>query len=182
MKIKRDLFYLAIIVILIGACAQVYYDFRYKPAAQRRVEVLYNADRELNKELIRLTQDADQFVYFGVYTFTRADLQDALLAAKYRGLEVVGIMDKDQSVKIEQQKDIIKQLRDRGIPVYEQDHSAIMHLKVLVTDKAYASGSYNWTAAATNLNDEVLEIGYDETIRKQYQNVMEEVFERYKDK
>jgi len=48
-----------------------------------------------------------------------------------------------------------------------------------VTEKAYASGSFNWTAAATNLNDEVLEIGYDEAVRQKYQNILEEIFKKY---
>jgi phosphatidylserine/phosphatidylglycerophosphate/cardiolipin synthase-like enzyme len=55
-----------------------------------------------------------------------------------------------------------------------------MHTKVLVTDKAYASGSYNWTAAATNINDEILEVGQDETIRQEYQTILEEMFDKYK--
>jgi phosphatidylserine/phosphatidylglycerophosphate/cardiolipin synthase-like enzyme len=52
-------------------------------------------------------------------------------------------------------------------------------MKAVVTDKAYASGSFNWTSAATNLNDEVLEVGRDENIRKQYQHILEELFSRY---
>ena len=54
-----------------------------------------------------------------------------------------------------------------------------MHLKALVTDKAYLSGSYNWTSAATNLNDEILEIGRDENIRKKYHDILEEIFNKY---
>jgi phosphatidylserine/phosphatidylglycerophosphate/cardiolipin synthase-like enzyme len=60
-----------------------------------------------------------------------------------------------------------------------QDHRGIMHTKVLVTDKAYASGSYNWTAAATDLNDEMLEVGQDAAIRQEYQNILEEMFKKY---
>ena len=107
------------------------------------------------------------------------DIKDALLAAKYRGLEVKGITDRKQVAEVDQQKQIIKELREAGIPVFEQDHMGIMHTKLMVTDKAYASGSYNWTAAATNLNDEVLEVGKDESIRKQYLNIFNELWARY---
>lgn len=176
----KEKLYIAVIVLLIALCAQFYYTFRYKPAADREIQVYYNQDRELNKEIINLTREADKFVYFAIYTFTRYDIKDALLAAKYRGLEVKGIADRNQNADIEIQTKIIKELREAGIPVLEQDHSAIMHLKTLVTDKAYASGSFNWTAAATNLNDEVLEVGRDENIRKQYQNILGELFNKYK--
>jgi phosphatidylserine/phosphatidylglycerophosphate/cardiolipin synthase-like enzyme len=179
MKNKKDLIYLIVIVILLGITGQAYYSHRIKPQQERQVKVYYNQDKELNKEIIKLTQDADKFVYFAVYTFTREDIKNAILAAKYRGLTVIGISDKNQYKALESQRKVINDLREAGIPVYEQDHLAIMHLKVLVTDKAYASGSFNWTSAATNLNDEVLEVGQDNSIRSQYQKVLEGLFKKY---
>ena len=173
----KEKIYLLIIALLIAACAQFYYTYRYQPAHE--IQVYYNQDRELNKEIINVIRDADEFVYFAIYTFTRFDIKEALLAAKYRGLKVVGIADRDQYEKVELQKKIVNELRKAEIQVYEQDHSAIMHLKTVVTEKSYASGSFNWTSSATNLNDEVLEVGQDENIRKQYQNVLEELFRRY---
>jgi phosphatidylserine/phosphatidylglycerophosphate/cardiolipin synthase-like enzyme len=177
-KPKRDLFYIIVIVLLIAACAQFYYDRSYQPTHD--VRVMYNRDVEMNKEVVSVIRDANQFVYFAIYTFTRQDIKDALLAAKTKGLVVEGITDRDQSHKIEEQKKIIAELRQAGIPVLEQDHSAIMHLKTVVTEKGYASGSFNWTSSATNLNDEILEVGTDESIRQQYQKVLENIFDRYK--
>ena len=112
-------------------------------------------------------------------TFTREDIRDALLAAKYRGLDVRGLVDKKQSGSIDSQKAIVKSLEDAGIPLAYNDHNYIMHLKTVVTDKAYVSGSYNWTAAATNLNDEIIEIGKDEDVRKQYEQVIKSIIEKY---
>jgi phosphatidylserine/phosphatidylglycerophosphate/cardiolipin synthase-like enzyme len=181
MHSKKDLIYIIIITLLLAAVGQLYYSYRYIPNTQRQVDIYYNQNRELNREIIKLTQDADEYIYFAVYTFTRNDIKDALLAANYRKVKIVGLIDKEQSAKIESQGKIVKELRDAGIPIYEQDHSAIMHLKTIVTEKAYASGSYNWTAAATNLNDEVLEVGRDEELRKKYEAVLLELFRRYKD-
>ena len=177
MKNKKDLIYLSAIIFLIALCGQFYYSFHYIPAHQ--INVYYNQDHALNDEIINQIRDADQFVYFAVYTFTRQDIKEALLAAKYRGLTVVGITDKDQYSQAPGQKQLIDELRDADIPVYEQDHSGIMHMKALVTEKAYASGSYNWTTAATNINDEVLEVGRDPNIRQSYQDILEELFKRY---
>ena len=177
MKINKDSIYLAVIIILIAACGQFYFSYQYRPAHQ--IEVYYNQDHALNLEVINTIRDADKFVYLAIYTFTRQDIKDTLLAAKYRGLEVVGIADRNQYAAIASQKSIINELRKAGIPVYEQDHSAIMHLKAVVTEKAYISGSFNWTASATNLNDEVLEVGQDEATRKKYEKIMLGLFERY---
>jgi phosphatidylserine/phosphatidylglycerophosphate/cardiolipin synthase-like enzyme len=181
MKLSRDFIYIVIIAILLAALGQLIYSYKYTPAKERAVQVFYNQDIQANRKIIETIQDADKFVYFAVYTFTRTDIKDALLGAKHRGLEVRGITDRDQIEKIDLQEKIIKELRDAGIPVATQDHAAIMHLKTVVTDKGYVSGSYNWTAAATSLNDEVIEVGRDESIRKQYQSVLEELLQKYQD-
>ena len=175
----KEKIYLAVIILLIGLCAQFYYTYHYEPAHQ--INVYYNQDHPLNTEVINQIENADKFVYFSVYTFTRQDIKDALLAAKYRGLTVVGLTDTQQYETAAGQKDLIDSLRKAGIPVYEQNHAGIMHTKVLVTDKAYASGSYNWTSSATNINDEVLEVGSDQGIRSQYQGILEEMFNKYKE-
>jgi phosphatidylserine/phosphatidylglycerophosphate/cardiolipin synthase-like enzyme len=173
----KEKIYIGVIILLIATSAQFYYSYRYQPAHQ--IEVYYNQEHALNLEVINAIRDADKFVYFAVYTFTRQDIKEALLAAKYRGLDVVGITDRNQYTAASGQKGIVDELRKAGVPVYVQDHTAIMHMKALVTEKAYLSGSFNWTSAATNLNDEVLEVGHDEGIRQQYQNILQELFKRY---
>jgi phosphatidylserine/phosphatidylglycerophosphate/cardiolipin synthase-like enzyme len=182
MRNKKELIYLAVIIILIGLCGQFWYSYKFIPSQERDVKVYYNQDHELNKEIIQLTRDADKFVYFAVYTFTRQDIKEALLAAKYRGLDVRGITDRDQYNQLDSQKKLIDDLRKAGIPVSVQDHLGIMHLKVIVTDKGYASGSYNWTSAATNLNDEVLEVGHDEKLRASFQAILEKLLNLYQAK
>ncbi|MDR3642075.1 MAG: phospholipase D-like domain-containing protein [Candidatus Doudnabacteria bacterium] len=177
MKNKKDTIFIAAIIILVALCAQFYYTYRYLPHHQ--IEVYYNQDRPLNLEVINAVKDADKFVYFAVYTFTRQDIASAILGAKYRGLDVVGITDRNQYQAASGQKELINSLRNAGIPVYEQDGSGIMHIKALVTEKGYLSGSYNWTTAATDINDEVLEVGADPEIRLKYQNILEELFKKY---
>jgi phosphatidylserine/phosphatidylglycerophosphate/cardiolipin synthase-like enzyme len=175
----RDAVYLIVIALLVALCAQFYYTYHYKPAKEREVRVYYNHDIQANTEVVNAIQDADQFVYFAIYTFTRADIRDAILAAKYRGLEIKGIMDKNQSKSVDAQKEIVSELQKAGIPIVFNDHSYIMHLKTIVTDKSYVSGSYNWTAAATDSNDEIIEIGHDEELRIQYQKTLEEIIDKY---
>ena len=175
---SKEKLYIVIIVLLIAACGQFYYSYRYLPAHQ--IQVYYNQEHQLNKEIIDIIRDADEYVYFAIYTFTRFDIKDALLGAKYRGVKIAGVTDRNQVASIEQQKKIVEELRQAGIPVYEHDHSAIMHLKTVVSEKAYASGSFNWTSAGTNLNDEILEVGKDENIRKQYQQILEKLIEKYR--
>jgi phosphatidylserine/phosphatidylglycerophosphate/cardiolipin synthase-like enzyme len=177
MKLNKEAVYLGLIIILIALCGQFYYSFKWKPA--RDIQVYYNRDIRTSDKIVKMIQEADQFVYFAIYTFTLPEIKDALLGAKYRGLDVRGLTDANQTAQIENQRKLISELREAGIPVAVQSHSAIMHLKTLVTDKGYISGSYNWTKAATEDNDEIIEVGIDNHIREQYQNILENLFRRY---
>jgi phosphatidylserine/phosphatidylglycerophosphate/cardiolipin synthase-like enzyme len=179
MKINREGLYLLAIIILLGVCGQFYYSYHYRPIKEREINVYYNQNIKANEKIIQAIQNADEYVYFAIYTFTRSDIKDALLGAKHRGLIVEGLTDKNQLQQSEQQEKIIKELREAGIPLAVQNHSGLMHIKTLVTEKAYISGSYNWTTAATETNDEILEIGYDPTIRRQYEKTIKEVLDKY---
>lgn len=176
---RREILYLIAVVVLVGLCGQFYYSYHYRPIKDRDIQAYYNREIEANQKIIHEIQSADKFVYFAIYTFTRNDIKDALLGAKHRGLDVRGLTDSGQRAQIDIQKKIIKELRDADIPVAEQSHSALMHIKTLVTEKVYVTGSYNWTGAATDSNDEILEIGRDEKVRYQYEAILRKIIEKY---
>ena len=132
-----------------------------------------------DQKLINVINNAHKYVYFAVYTITKQNIADALIAAKLRGVDVQGILDYNQSI-IPEEKPIVTRLKKYGlqlkIPIKE---SGLIHIKMLVTESAYASGSFNWTTSATNYNDEVLEIGSVEGLRKKYLSVWEKINKKY---
>jgi phosphatidylserine/phosphatidylglycerophosphate/cardiolipin synthase-like enzyme len=138
--------------------------------------VLYSLDKKQNdKAIVQLIDGANQYAYFAIYTFTKENIANALIRAKRRGLDVEGITDLEQS-QLPDEAVILQKLRVAGISVETQKHpDGIMHIKALVTDHAYAIGSYNWTWSATNVNDEILEIGTDENLRSRYLAIIEKV-------
>ncbi|HQU08191.1 MAG: hypothetical protein B7X04_03840 [Parcubacteria group bacterium 21-54-25] len=140
------------------------------------VRVLYSLDKKQNDQaLISLIDNAHQYVYFAIYEFTLQDVADALARAKARGVDVRGIIDRKNSTTSYEQG-VIHTLEAAGIPIETQTHpTGIMHVKALVTESAYASGSYNWTNSATNINDEVLEIGTDPTLRARYEAILKQL-------
>ncbi len=145
-------------------------------AVQGGVRVIYSLDKKQNdRELISIIDNAKKYVYFAIYEFTLNDVADALVRAKERGVDVQGIMDKENSTT-SYEKGVIEKMKSAGIPIETQTHpNGIMHIKALVTEKAYASGSYNWTSSATNINDEILEIGTDPKLRLAYENILKKV-------
>ena len=146
------------------------------------VRVVYSLDKKQNdQELIALINETEKYVYFAIYTFTLPSIADALIAAKKRGIDVRGIMDSEQSSNT-YGAPITAKLLSAGIPLLTEKHAGgngIMHIKLLVTEKAYAFGSYNWTKSATTINDEILEIGTDPTLRKTYENILTKLLNAY---
>ncbi len=145
--------------------------------------VIYSLDAKQNdQELIALINEAEDHIYFAIYTFTLSNVADALVAAHKRGVVVKGIMDSEQSSN-SYGSPITEKLRSAGIPIVTERHASgngIMHLKLLVTEQAYAFGSYNWTKSATTINDEILQIGTDPALRQAYENILKRLLEAYK--
>ena len=152
------------------------------PAAHS-IRVIYSLDKKQNdQEIIALINEAESHIYFAIYTFTIPTIADALVAAKKRGIDVRGVMDSEQSSN-SYGAPITAKLLDAGIQVVVEKHSTgngIMHIKAIVTDSAYAIGSYNWTKSATTINDEILEIGTDPVLRQTYENILKRLFDAYK--
>ena len=146
--------------------------------------IVYSLDAKQNdQELIALINSAKERIYFAIYTFTLPSIADALVEAKKRGVDVRGLVDSEQSSN-SYGAPITERLRDAGIPLLTERHASgngIMHIKLLVTEQAYAFGSYNWTRSATTLNDELLEIGTSEELRQVYEGILQRLFDAYRD-
>ena len=147
------------------------------------IRVIYSLDQKQNdQELIALINEAEEYIYFAIYTFTLPSIADALVEAKKRGVDVRGIVDSEQSAN-SYGAPIIATLLNAGIPIVTEKHvtgNGIMHIKLLVTEQAYAFGSYNWTKSATTINDEILEIGTDTKLRQAYENILKKLLNAYR--
>ncbi len=161
--------------IVFGTILIIVIGFAFSLRANSQIDVFYSLDRfDNDQKLVEIINDADKYIYFAIYFFTKENIADALIKAKERGVTVWGITDAISSK--ESNKHLVQKLRSAGIEVETQKHpEGIMHMKVLVTEKSYASGSYNWTASATNSNDEVLEIGSNSSVRKKYLTILKKV-------
>jgi len=187
----------ALVFVLAGAAGAMGYEIRGNAAgnstpdipaqtiaapAANSVRIVYSLDQKQNdKEIIALIDAAKSKIYFAIYTFTLPSIADALIEAKKRGVEVKGVVDSEQSSN-SYGAPITEKLLAAGIPLVTEKHSTgngIMHIKMIVTESAYATGSYNWTKSATTINDEILEIGTDEALRQAYENILKKLLDAY---
>jgi mitochondrial cardiolipin hydrolase len=118
-------------------------------------------------KLISYLDQAKTEMLVCVFTITNNNLRDAVLRAHQRGVSVRVISD-DECMK--QQGSDVQYLRDFGIPTEtDTNPEAHMHNKFVVIDKAViVTGSFNWTVAAVNSNQENLVVLHEPEICSAY--------------
>jgi phosphatidylserine/phosphatidylglycerophosphate/cardiolipin synthase-like enzyme len=169
-----------LIMLVICLCSYGLGVWRGQAAPINAPRILYCQDSRCDEEIVAQISQAHRFVYFAVYTITRQSIVDAVIGAKLRGLDVRGITDVNQSIT-DEEKPQLNRMKTAGIPIEApiKDNDGLMHIKLLVTDTVYVSGSYNWTTAATLYNDEVISSGDDTYSLSAYRNIFLELWKRY---
>lgn len=122
-------------------------------------EVYFSPDDRPAKRLVALLRGAEKQIVILAYTLTRNDLRDALLDAAQRGVQVTVIFEEERSGD---QGGEYESLREAGLDVRLDDNPGLMHHKVIVIDgEIVALGSFNYTRAADESNDENILILHD---------------------
>jgi phosphatidylserine/phosphatidylglycerophosphate/cardiolipin synthase-like enzyme len=139
------------------------------------------ANQHPEKLLIDVINSAQKSLDIAIYSLTQKDIVDAIEAAKKRGVAVRIITD-HQEAATKSQAEKLKQLLSDGIPIKQNTHKGLMHLKVTIADKAtVTTGSFNYTQAASTTNDEVLVVIRDSKIAQDWESQFERMWNDSKD-
>jgi phosphatidylserine/phosphatidylglycerophosphate/cardiolipin synthase-like enzyme len=119
-----------------------------------KTEVYFSLSDNPQKEIIKNINQAEIYINIAMYTFTDQEIALSLTNAQKRGVKVRVYLDRSQ---IESTYSISRLLVQKGIKVRISTNNYIMHNKFAIIDnRLLLTGSYNWTAAANNKNDENL--------------------------
>lgn len=100
-----------------------------------------------------LIQGAQKTLRIAMFTWTRRDLADEVIAAKKRGVKVEVVLDKKTAAGTS--AGIAKMLLNGGVKVKLSQGQALLHHKFMQIDgKTLVNGSANWTKAAFESNDD----------------------------
>jgi phosphatidylserine/phosphatidylglycerophosphate/cardiolipin synthase-like enzyme len=128
------------------------------------------AGQHPDQVLIGVIGSASSTLDIAIYSITKDNIVQAIAAAKARGVTVRIISDKIESANKYQAQELAVLTGD-GIPIKINHHSGLMHLKVTIADdKTVTTGSYNYSAAATDENDEVLVVIHDPKVAQDFDN------------
>lgn len=112
------------------------------------------------EKLKKLIRSAKKSIRVAMFTWTRQDLAEEILAARERGIEVEVALDRHSSENISAK--INKFFLESGIPLFHNQGGGLLHHKCLIIDgKILVNGSANWTHYAFSRNDDCMVILYD---------------------
>jgi phosphatidylserine/phosphatidylglycerophosphate/cardiolipin synthase-like enzyme len=137
------------------------------------LEIYFAPEDRVQNEIIAEIAEARERVDFMMFSFTSEPLSEALLMRMLDNVAVRGIMEKSLAGQ-ESSRDEFLALR--GAEIYIDENDALFHHKVMIVDaKTVITGSYNYSAAAENTNDENVVIIESPAIAAQYLTVMESI-------
>ncbi len=137
-------------------------------AQQTDIAVYFSRADDPQAAIIQSLNRAQHSIHIAMYYFTDPDIANAVVQAYRRGVAVYVYLDRSQ---VNQKYSQSRHLAQQGVPVRISSNRYIMHNKfAIIDDTVVLSGSYNWTQAAAERNDENLVCIYRPDIAQRYKN------------
>jgi phosphatidylserine/phosphatidylglycerophosphate/cardiolipin synthase-like enzyme len=138
-------------------------------------ETCFSRVEQCDVLLISLINRANRSVYVAVYSFTRDSLATALIYAKERGVEVRVVIERERAYE---QGSEYSRLKSAGVDVRLDGNPNLMHHKFMVIDgHVVVTGSYNWSSAAEDRNDENIVVIFDRDVAQRFVQEFERVWQ-----
>lgn len=134
----------------------------------------------IDHHLVAFIDGARQQLDVAVYDFDLANVADALVRARDRGVTVRMVTDAD-TVNNENRaiQAAFTRLRQGGIPIVTDNRGAIMHHKFVVRDReAVWTGSYNFTTNDTFRHNNHAIVIFSPRVAENYEAEFEKMFSR----
>ncbi|QQS27935.1 MAG: T9SS type A sorting domain-containing protein [Sphingobacteriales bacterium] len=137
------------------------------------VESYFSPSSPMNSILINTVNSSDHDLYFGILSFTRNDLAQAIRDKAYDGVFVAGIIESIGSAEAQQVSLTLNSAISNTL--FIDNTSAIFHHKYFIvdpnlttSDPVVLTGSHNWSNSAAFRNDENTVVVHDATIANFY--------------
>ncbi len=134
-----------VLVVLLSAAATSLVE-------QPDVQVYFSRVDDPQAAIIHVLDGASKTLHIALYYFTDPELAAAVVRAQQRGVQIYVYLDRSQ---VKHKYSQARYLAAQKVPVRISSNSAIMHNKFAIVDSAIVvTGSYNWSRAAYQRNDE----------------------------
>lgn len=139
-----------------------------------QVRTMFAPDDPITREIIARIDGAQQRIDLLAFAFTSDPIAEALVAARGRGLAVRGVMESRNARGSGSDFELVQA---GGVDMHSDGNCYIMHHKVIVIDgRTVITGSFNFTRAAQDQNDENVLIIDDASLAARYHEEFERVY------
>ena len=147
---------------------ETFFSYTYDGDSEQAKNYAFNPD----KQLIKTIGGAKDTLDVCAYIIDSPTITDAIIKAHKSGVRVRVVIDSESN-----KKDSVIRIKEDGIPVVEDNRSAIMHNKFVVVDKNIVwTGSFNLTDSASwKHNDNAIKIN-NKFLARNYTSEFEEMF------
>lgn len=144
------------------------------------IEAYFSPEDGIASKIVELIDNAQESIDFLAYSFSAGDISEAMIARAQAGVTLAGVFDKTQAAATESSSAYFV-LQSAGLDVRLDSSPQNMHDKIILIDgRIVITGSYNFSAAAENQNDENILIIHNTDIAGLYQQDFWRIYERAK--
>lgn len=136
-----------------------------------RIECYFAPEDHVQREIIHELRDAERTIDFMAFSFTSQEIADAIAARIEHGVNVRGLFERRCAGSRYSQDDF---LRAKGAHVFLDSNPDSMHHKAIILDaETVVTGSYNFSKAAEQENDENVLIVHDRALAEAFRGEFE---------
>ena len=137
-------------------------------------------DKAISDKILPYINSAKKYIYIPAFVITHKKLENALILAKSRGVDVKLIID---ATNVSAQKSSVKALRQAEIPIKIENFAGKLHSKSIIIDDEYIfAGSMNFSNSGENKNDENLLIIKNPRLATYYHKFFTYLWDKIPDK
>jgi phosphatidylserine/phosphatidylglycerophosphate/cardiolipin synthase-like enzyme len=146
----------------------------FAPDSQATMSVYFNTpptSNSIDTRVVAVISAATSYCYVAIYALNQPSIVNALISAKGRGVDVRVVTETDYRWKAGYQASY-DSLVAAGIPVVEDNRSALMHNKFIVADGTkVVTGSYNFSTDQTTADkNNIIIFSGSATLATMYKN------------
>lgn len=131
------------------------------------VENYFSPDDDVESQLLSVLSGAEQSIHFMAFSFTLDSVGDMMMAKADEGVEVAGLFEARGANSVYSE---CTRLLDYGIDVRLDGNPRVMHHKVIIIDgETVVTGSFNFSANASEDNDENVVIIHSPAVADYYE-------------
>lgn len=146
----------------------------------RRVELYFGPQGNIQEKILNAIAQAKHRIQFAMFSFTDMKIARAMIDKAKQGVKVEGVFDAEQSAGV--RAPVFQLMKKAGLAVVKDRFPGKMHHKLVLIDQGtkdatVIAGSFNFSKAANEKNDETTLILHDPKVADQYFVRYQEVWE-----